>query len=162
MSAALTDAVLSILVLQLGSDRWADRDRSHRILASLAPIAIHQLDAGTHHRDAEIAKRCQQLLAPFAQSRAEKTAFALRTHWPWLSMPCETAIEYDFLERARARWPEVVGGGPDFADWRLATKLWVVHRLLAGDPVMLIQYELTRMVADETAWKKIYAAPPPP
>lgn len=159
MSASLLNGLVALLIEQLGHPHYHHRAKADATLHVLAPVAYVQLERATKHKDAEIAHRAWRIWTPYRAKQLERQAFGMRAKWPWIHLD-DAYAQYDWLERAKARWPEVPAGGPEWAEWRYATRLWAAARLIAGDSLSQIHHELERMAEEERRWRQWYAPPP--
>jgi hypothetical protein len=147
------DVLLAYLVCQLGADRWQDRDRCHKALARLAPIAASHLERGTKSPDAEIAHRSWQLYLPEWIRRCEAQAMGFCSTMPWLYLSDSYELWW-WLELADMRGAEK--GGPDFPNYRLATTLWAARQLRDGRSAFDIQLDLCQMARQESLWRAMH------
>lgn len=129
--------VALLLILQLGSSSYSERETAYfRLASSTAPAPW--LCWGAGHSDPEIATRCVKLLLPIKQRKAAVYLASFKpVGWdvvPWLdALPLGwTAGKYDrwdvlegCLHRARAEIPFKLQGRPWWPEYRLATEYFL-------------------------------------
>jgi hypothetical protein len=127
------------LITLLGSPSYRQREAATRALQSALPAAVPYLEAADGHRDQEIARRVQRLLARHRREQAEQLASALvpkgwKQH-PWITFqrsdgtcPEDDRCLRDWcLRTAMGRSP---CSPPAWQAYREATRLYLLHLLL--------------------------------
>lgn len=154
MSALALDAVISLLILQLGDSRYSAREKAHRALAVLAPLSATQLERATSHPDMEVRRRAWQIAKPYIQTKVERQAFGLRERWPWLYLESTYEVWY-WIECATKRWV-IHRGGPEWAEYRAAAKLYARHLMLSGSSAVNVEEVMQKMDLEEQRWISLY------
>lgn len=136
MSTSLSPSIIAVvLITQMGSPRYREREIANCKLQQLSPLVIEHLKAARDLEDAEISLRAAHLVARYFDEVADELSKRIRpTKWPrlpWLDMlpqdhPDRQQVIQQFVREAQER----IGrkGPPDWPDYRLATQLYV-HRL---------------------------------
>lgn len=151
--------LLLAAIAGLGSSRYQERDQCQRLLTHFtATVADDLTAAADDHPDAEVRRRCQQLLdLHFQQTAKTKSATTLPKGWPrlpWVDMLPDSdefcGVSQHYLELAR----KVTGekGPPDWEDYRYATRL-LLEDLYASRRTALTVPRLLELMRDrERDW----------
>lgn len=130
----LQSAIVLVLIVELGSPNFNDRERAHKCLQSLGADAIPQLSLVRSSTDREIAMRATLLCRRWRSQHAEQWANGLGK-MPWIWDDC------GYLARGRQRFG--IGGSPEWQDYREATRLMMIDLYLAE-----CEQEATRLLTD--------------
>lgn len=160
MSSSITSGLLTVmLITQLGSPRYRERERANELLHRLSPLAAPYLKAAKQHNDLEIADRSYRILARYYAVRAEHLAEKTRpSEWPripWLDMlpdnhPDRQAVVQYYLAQAHEK--NCAKGPPHWDDYRLATKLYLQQLFRDQHDADKIRSLLDQMAASEKQW----------
>lgn len=154
MSASLFDALFSLLIVHLGDRHYHQREKAYKALAVLAPIVVGHLERATSHHDPEIQHRAAKLYRPFKEAKLEAEAFGLVAEFPWLWVDDCYLTQY-YLELGVQRFG-AVRGGPEFADYRTATKLYVRDLLMEGADRGRVREMLSDWAERDRRWREMY------
>lgn len=147
--------VLAILILitQLGSPSWVQRETAHKSLQKCLHVAAPYLKAGKKHADAEVASRCGQLFEAWAWETAQDLRADGWPVVPWIdSLPKnypdrEGIIDGYLGERSGDRYQP-----PDWPAYRLSTTVWLFQELKTGKSVSELRELLNQMADYEAGW----------
>lgn len=160
MSSLITPRILAVvLIFQLGSPSYHQRQRATKSLRQLAPLILPYLEEAKKHPDQEIAKRCNRILTLYYYNAADAlTKEARPTGWsrlPWIDMlpqshPNRSAIIEYYLDQARGK----IGrkGPPVWDDYRLATQLYLRQRFQQRMKMNEATNLLDEMACKERDW----------
>lgn len=152
-SAIALDAIISLLILQLGDSRYFQREKAHKALAALLPLSATQLERALSHSDMEVRGRAWLLVRPHIRAKIAKQAYALRDPFPWLCLHCPFEQCY-WVDLAAKQGTS--GGGPDWQNYRDGCRLWAAERLIRGATVQEVERQLEWMAREEVAWRERY------
>lgn len=150
----LLSGLIGLLVQQMGDESYRKRELAHQALRPMTWAAAYQLEQAANHHDAEIALRSARLYAPIREQKLERVAFTLRPKMPWLYLPDSYELHY-WVEFAEKQY-KAPGGGPDWPNYRMATKLYTKQLLLFGRSTDEIQALLDHMEQMELDWIRRY------
>lgn len=165
ISVLIAEALLSVLIADLGATRFRTRESAHRNLHALGDLTAPLLAKNLAHPEPEVRSRCRRLLADFGQRWAWRTAGTLfhgrATRHPWVCFGSYESEQSEvWLLAAWERlhpavpWETWDGGGWDdsWHGYRVATRCWLSARLLAGFDAELLRFDLAAMADAETVW----------
>jgi hypothetical protein len=165
ISVLIAEAMLSFLIADLGATRFRTREAAHRQLQALGDLTAPLLARNLAHPEPEVRTRCCKLLAEVGQCWAWRTAGTLfhgrATRHPWVCFGnYESEQSEHWLLAAWERlhpavpWETWDGGGWDdsWQGYRVATRLWLAGRLLAGHDPELLRFDLAVMADAEAVW----------
>ena len=148
------------LILELGHDDYARRERASKALESLGALAVPQLEIAQHDKDREVAQRAGRILSKHyratAEWQAERTVCTSYPFLPWI----------DHLPGAcwgqNLGYPTGAGDRDDghWTSWRKATKLWIRDQLSAGVSPAEIVKQLDEAAERELGWWRLQEREP--
>lgn len=152
---ALCELAVNVHIQGLGSEDFRTREASMQALKEIGPLANPALLKASEHDDPEVRWRAKHLLNHNIRANAETVATLLcGDNTPWIDMlPLDwdfyshTAIVQDYLPLAGG-----AGKGPDWPNYRKATKLWITDLLKWGKPPHEVAQALEQMRAREKQW----------
>lgn len=140
--------LISVLITQLGSHNYTERELATQKLSQLSKIAVYQLHEAQHNSNPEISLRAARILHKHYKENASE--FFKNRRMPWLDMlPYEEYIHHH-LHEARSK----IGthNAPHWYDYRLATKLYMEAALVNGYSLQHIENTLSEMQKREDSW----------
>lgn len=123
----------------MASPRFPVREAAHNRLASCnaaLPLLMH---AERHHGSLEVRRRAGMLTANWWDRMAAKHG-----PFPWIG---PEVVSYGYWVDCGTEL--VPCGQPGWTNWRMATRLWIVHQLRHGRPVADV---LNRLWEEEARW----------
>lgn len=158
-------AVFVALVAGLGNPQFRVRERCHRLLAHCGELAWPALRQGQNSKDPEVVQRCRLLEAPLRRAHAWQLAGNYKpTRYPripWLCLQDNVNPWWndvyggkmtDFYRTRAAKEKGAANVWPNHEAERVATRLWVADRIIAGWLDMEIVAALDRMADIEIRW----------
>ena len=163
MTSSIIEAIVSLLILQLGDNIYAKREKAHQVLTRLVPYASHhQFELALKDPDPEIGRRALMIYRPIFEKRMEVFGSSLLKSFPWFKIMDSSGnwsyfgMEMD-MWRARAveKWklpfPDASDG--EFQSYRAACKLWVIVQLQGRKSIEDIRNTLEALERYEKEWK---------
>lgn len=145
---ALGELLLAVLVLQLGANDFAARERASAALRALGEPVVPALWRATNHDDPEVRRRAVMLLDDWRNTFRPSCG----SPTPWLDMlpqdyPERQTVIQTYLDIVRnAGLP--VAGGADWPKYRVATELWIDAQMVAkarrADVVRILDQMMVR------------------
>ncbi len=148
-----------ILITELGSPSYHNREHAMQALNQMAPAILPYLESARLHPDLEVSQRSSIVLTSYYEQAAEQLIKRARpTNWP--RMPWIDMLPKDYPDRANvieyfvAQARDKIGrkGPPDWEDYRLATELLAYDLLLNQHTLDQTVEVLDRMAAEEQKW----------
>lgn len=154
---ALLDHHTAALIEQMGDERFHEREAAtaalvRRIRADDGIAVLQRVQAATQHRDPEVSRRAEGIVAEFFNLRPSRSMQV-----PWIDMLPQTMKERDILIREYCRRSHEAGcpaNAPRWYNYRYATSLYVGDLLKAGEPRSRIQKLLDEMAVAEEKYKE--------
>jgi hypothetical protein len=160
MNHLLLDLLIALLIAQLGSPSFREREAATQALRSLGPVAMVHLEIAKAHPDCEVASRAKML------ARAHRAAIiaALWTQakpttykrMPWISFSYTAGVleppsNWHWISLARQQGAQ---SGPenDWNDERMAMRLYCRWLLEEGHSLAEVVALLDRLAAAEVRW----------
>ncbi len=141
-------AILLVLIALLAHPRFTVRESAQRILHPVNEFSLPIVEYyEKHHFSLEGRRRCGQLVNRYYQANARAIASRLG-RMPWVDGGGVVCGWGELLAEGRLLVP--VQGGPDYAEYAMATRLWVEQRIAARMEYQSVLRELWRW---EWAWR---------
>lgn len=160
----MNNAVLSMLMLlplplteQLASKSYKTRAVANNSLACLGRLAIPTIEyQSKSHKDPEVRARCRGLLSPYVYELAARDSLKILPRdyprLPWFHCECFFYEEWgQYMDTARHLCGSITGA-PNWPEYRLATRLWLISQLVQRRPMPEILNRLDEMANVEINW----------
>ncbi|HXG12290.1 MAG TPA: hypothetical protein VNK04_21220 [Gemmataceae bacterium] len=156
-SVTVQEAQVVSLLQQLGDERYAVRAAAHAgleriLLSDYGHLYRLHVEAATHCRDLEVARRAALLLEDFYTVRPSRYPVL-----PWIDMlPAHCPDRQSIIDRTLggARSLGGLGQGADWPDYRFATYLYTSELLRQGRSRRSVRQLLDEMVTLECEYRE--------
>ena len=159
---SLNEQSTTLLIAQLGNEEYAVREAATAALVRLVQsdeghLLVPRLEAATHHRDVELARRAEGVLAEFYNLRPSSYSVL-----PWIDMLPASMKDRETIIRTyrqRGQASGAVYDAPRWREYRFATGLYVGDLLRTGKPRSQVRKMLDEMVVTERQYKLAHHLP---